>query len=29
VLEWTNPDGPFVRNHYRSGSMQGQQKNWT
>jgi len=29
VLEWTNPDCPFVRNHYRSGSMQGQQKNWT
>ena len=28
VLEWTNPDCPFVRNHYRSGNMQAQQKSW-
>jgi len=26
VLEWTNPDCPFVRNHYRTGNMQGLQK---
>jgi peroxiredoxin len=29
VLEWTNPDCPFVRNHYRTGNMQALQKNWT
>lgn len=28
VLEWTNPDCPFVRNHYNAKSMQAQQKRW-
>ena len=28
VLEWTNPECPFVRSHYSSGSMQGLQKEW-
>ncbi|MDM4764755.1 redoxin domain-containing protein [Pelomonas sp. SE-A7] len=26
VLEWTNHDCPYVRKHYNSGNMQGQQK---
>jgi hypothetical protein len=26
VLEWTNPECPFVRKHYDSGNMQGLQK---
>ena len=26
VLEWTNPECPFVRKHYNSGNMQGMQK---
>ena len=26
VLEWTNPECPFVRKHYTSGNMQGLQK---
>ncbi len=29
VLEWTNPDCPFVRNHYGKQSMQAQQKRWS
>ena len=29
VLEWTNPDCPFVRNHYNARSMQAQQKRWS
>ena len=28
VLEWTNPECPFVRKHYSSGNMQGLQKQW-
>src|SRR4029453_16260610 len=28
VLEWTNPDCPFVRNQYNKRSMQAQQKRW-
>src|SRR5258708_31912125 len=28
VLEWTNPECPFVRKHYSSGNMQGLQKEW-
>jgi AhpC/TSA family len=28
VLEWTNPDCPFVRNHYSKRSMQARQKRW-
>ena len=28
VLEWTNPECPFVRKHYNSGNMQGLQKEW-
>jgi AhpC/TSA family len=28
VLEWTNPECPFVRKHYSSGSMQALQKEW-
>lgn len=28
VLEWTNPDCPFVQSHYEAGSMQGLQKTW-
>jgi peroxiredoxin len=28
VLEWTNPECPFVRKHYGSGNMQGLQKEW-
>jgi hypothetical protein len=28
VLEWTNPECPFVRKHYDSGNMQGMQKEW-
>ena len=28
VLEWTNPECPFVRKHYNSGNMQGLQKQW-
>ena len=28
VLEWTNPECPFVRAHYSSGSMQALQKEW-
>ena len=28
VLEWTNPECPFVRKHYASGNMQGLQKEW-
>ena len=28
VLEWTNPECPFVRSHYSSGNMQGLQKEW-
>jgi peroxiredoxin len=29
VLEWYQPDCPFVRKHYRSGNMQGLQKEYT
>ena len=29
VLEWTNPDCPFVRKHYDSKNMQGLQKAYT
>ena len=29
VLEWTNPDCPFVRNQYTKRGMQAQQKRWT
>ncbi len=29
VLEWTNPDCPFVKKHYGSGNMQSLQKSWT
>jgi peroxiredoxin len=28
VLEWTNPDCPFVRKHYDSKNMQALQKEW-
>lgn len=28
VLEWTNPECPFVRKHYSSGNMQGLQREW-
>jgi hypothetical protein len=28
VLEWTNPECPFVRKHYNSQNMQGLQKEW-
>jgi hypothetical protein len=28
VLEWTNPECPFVRKHYNSANMQGLQKEW-
>ncbi len=28
VLEWTNPDCPFVRKHYGSGNMQSLQKTY-
>src|SRR5450432_892305 len=28
VLEWTNPECPFVRKHYNSGNMQALQKEW-
>jgi AhpC/TSA family len=28
VLEWTNPECPFVRKHYDSGNMQDLQKQW-
>jgi peroxiredoxin len=28
VLEWTNPQCPFVRKHYTSGNMQELQKEW-
>ena len=28
VLEWTNPECPFVRKHYTSGNMQDLQKQW-
>ena len=28
VLEWTNPECPFVRKHYSSGNMQGLQKEY-
>jgi len=28
VLEWTNPDCPFVRNQYGKRGMQAQQKRW-
>jgi hypothetical protein len=28
VLEWTNPECPFVRKHYGSGNMQTLQKEW-
>jgi len=28
VLEWTNPECPFVRKHYASGNMQDLQKEW-
>ena len=28
VLEWTNPECPFVNKHYTSGNMQGLQKEW-
>ena len=28
VLEWTNPQCPFVRNHYDTRSMQGLQETW-
>ncbi|MBI4003423.1 MAG: thioredoxin family protein [Candidatus Omnitrophica bacterium] len=29
VLEWVNPDCPFVRKHYDSGNMQGLQQTYT
>ena len=29
VLEWFNPDCPFVKKHYDSGSMQALQKEYT
>jgi len=29
VLEWWNPECPFVGKHYRSGNMQRLQKEWT
>lgn len=29
VLEWTNPDCPFVKKHYGSGNMQSLQKEYT
>jgi len=29
VLEWVNPDCPFVHKHYDSGNMQGLQKKYT
>jgi peroxiredoxin len=29
VLEWVNPDCPFVKKHYDSGNMQGLQKEFT
>jgi peroxiredoxin len=29
VLEWFNPDCPFVKKHYDSGNMQGLQKKYT
>jgi len=29
VLEWVNPQCPFVRKHYGSGNMQGLQKKYT
>jgi peroxiredoxin len=29
VLEWVNPECPFVKKHYGSGNMQGLQKNYT
>ena len=29
VLEWYQPDCPFVRKHYRSGNMQALQKEYT
>jgi hypothetical protein len=28
VLEWTNPQCPFVRNHYNTHNMQGLQSTW-
>lgn len=28
VLEWTNPECPFVQKHYNSNNMQGLQKEW-
>jgi peroxiredoxin len=28
VLEWTNPECPFVRKHYSSGNMQALQREW-
>jgi len=28
VLEWTNPQCPFVRNHYNTHNMQGLQESW-
>jgi hypothetical protein len=28
VLEWTNPECPFVRKHYNSNNMQSLQKEW-
>ena len=28
VLEWTNPECPFVRKHYTSGNMQDLQRQW-
>jgi peroxiredoxin len=28
VLEWVNPECPFVRKHYSSGNMQALQKEW-
>jgi peroxiredoxin len=29
VLEWFNPECPYVRKHYGSGNMQSAQKQWT
>lgn len=29
VMEWVNPDCPFVKKHYRSGNMQSLQKTYT
>jgi hypothetical protein len=29
VLEWTNPECPFVQKHYNSRNMQGLQKEWS